>query len=260
VDANFRKLADFTATALALGRTPGEKARILWRETKNVRVALGVAHHHPERVLPLPTKLGTLHLRDNFGDVTNLPGLMYRNVYGCQRLVAEGVILDVGANIGLFASHAARLNAHKKIFCFEPLAYNARMIPLNCPSATVCCACVGAQRGKVKLRVDRQEIMATSIPTVWPTEEREFDVIPLDEYCRDNRIADVAFLKVDTEGMELDVLEGGREILERTRQVAMESHGQEKHTAALDRLRGSGFVVESANFNGRTGLILANRP
>lgn len=250
---------DLVATASALGVTPGDKAEILWRETKNLRVALHLARYHPDTIYRLRTRYGTVHLRDNFGDVTNLPDLFYRNVYGCGILAGDGVILDVGANIGLFAARAASVNAGKKIFCFEPLPHNAKLIPFNCPGATVCCACVGARPGKVKLRVDAQDIMASSIPTRWKTGEREFEVVTLDGYARENGIGEVAFLKLDTEGMELEVLEGGRQTLQRTREIAMETHGEEKHHAALSRLHESGFTIESEKFNGRTGLVRAVR-
>ena len=73
VSATLKKLVDFVASAAALGVTPGDKAEILWRETKNLRVALHMARYHPDTISPLRTRYGTIHLRDNFGDVTNLP-------------------------------------------------------------------------------------------------------------------------------------------------------------------------------------------
>jgi Methyltransferase FkbM domain len=82
-------------------------------------------------------------------------------------------------------------------------------------------------------------------------------VVTLDGYARENGIGAVAFLKLDTEGMELEVLEGGRQTLQRTREIAMETHGEEKHHAALSRLHESGFTLESEKFNGRTGLVRA---
>ena len=44
-----------------------------------------------------------------------------------------------------------------------------------------------------------------------PTEEVE--VITLDEFCRTQAIAAVQFLKIDTEGGDLDVLKGGEGLL-----------------------------------------------
>ena len=72
------RLRDFCASAAALGPDAGARWAIFWSETKNVRVRLGLARHHPAHVYALDTVYGRLHFRDNFGDITNLPNLLYR--------------------------------------------------------------------------------------------------------------------------------------------------------------------------------------
>jgi FkbM family methyltransferase len=254
------QLRTFAACAWGLGRTPAEKWAIFWRLTKNVRVRLGLARYHPDRVYALPTRHGTLHLRDNFGDITNVPGLFHRPVYGVRELAEEGAVLDVGANIGLFSAWVDRHNPGRPIYCFEPLPSNTAMIRLNCPRAVATGLGAGREATTVHFRVDGHGIMATTIDTRWPTQAASFDVVPIDDFARRNGIGDVAVMKIDTEGMELDVLDGAAETLRRTHRVVMETHGEDRHRGALERLRAAGFAIDREEREGGTGMILASRP
>lgn len=253
------QLVDFLRCAWALGSTPAQKWRILWSLSKNFRVRLGLARYHPNKTYRLKTRYGELTLRDNFGDVTNLPDLLYRNVYRLEHLASEGVILDIGANIGLFAAWATAQNPGRPIHCFEVLPTSAELISYNCPEAIVNQVGLGAARGAAVLKVDEHGIMASRIGQAWAMKDHEFAVIPLDEYCRAEGIEQVAFMKVDTEGMEVEILDGGAETLRRTQRVAMETHSPELHRESLRRLRQAGLGTLLEEFDGKTGLIRASR-
>jgi FkbM family methyltransferase len=253
------KISEFVATASALGRTPGEKWDLLWRQTKNLRARMGLARYHPEEIYELETRLGRVALRDNFGDITNLYDLWVQNVYRFSPPAVEGAIFDVGANIGLFAAFAARLAPGRAIHCFEPLASNARMIPRNCPTAAVNQCGVGRVPGRVRLGVDQHGIMASSVAQNWELHEEEFDVLPLDEYTQRQAIEKIAFLKIDCEGMELDVLDGAAQTLRRTSRVAMETHGLERHAGCVERLRAAGFRIDDESPSAHTGMLFASR-
>lgn len=254
------RLMDFWRSAWALGADPFASISIFWNETKNVRVRLGLAKHEPERVYTLSTKGGPLHFRDNFGDITNLPNLFWREVYRGPRRPGPGAILDVGANIGLAAAWYSRNFPDRPIHCFEPLEENARMARLNCRAAVVNNVAVGARAGTVELEVDRDAVMATAIPWEHAVDTRTLEVITLDEYVRDHGIERVAVLKIDTEGMELDVLDGARSTLAMTDTVAMETHGRDRHDGTLERLRSAGLTIDREDFDGATGMVFASRP
>ena len=253
------RLREYIDCARDLGGNPKEVCSILWRETKNLRVRLKLGTYHPNEVYSLKTIYGPLHFRDNFGDITNLAGLFHQNVYRSKALSEEGVILDVGANIGLAAAWFALHNPGRPIFCFEPLTENAALINRNCPAASVEQVAVGAQRGRVKLHVDRDSVMASSIPCRWETTDAEFEVISLDEFTRQRGIKSIALLKIDVEGMETEILKGSRETLNRTQRVAMETHGRSRHDETKRRLQEAGFNIDSEEFVGATGLVFASR-
>jgi hypothetical protein len=93
----------------------------------------------------------------------------------------------------------------------------------------------------------------------WETSAATFEVMALDDFIKAHDITNVALLKMDTEGMELEIFRGAPKTLAMTRQVAMESHGQDRHTASLDILVESGFYIDSETFDGSTGMIFASR-
>lgn len=253
------RLKEYIDCARVLGRGPKERGSIFWRETKNLRVRLKLGTYHPNDIYSLQTIYGPLHFRDNFGDITNLVGLFYQNVYRSKALDQDGVILDVGANIGLAAAWFALHNPGKPIYCFEPLRMNAELVSMNCPTARVEQVAIGARRGRVKLKVDPDGVMASSIPCRWETQETEFDVISLDEFISRKGIEQIALLKIDVEGMETEILEGAIQTLSKTYQIAMETHGRSRHEKAVSSLLDAGFSIDAEEFENTTGLVFASR-
>jgi FkbM family methyltransferase len=257
--ANTNRLKDLILCSAALGTSPAAKWSILWRQTKNFRVRLGLGSYHPNQVYPLDTVYGRLYFRDNFGDVTNLMKVIGKGEYRVRTLSQPGVILDIGANIGMAAVWLSHFNPRRPIHCFEPLADNVVMIQRNCPEAHVHHVALGRTRSRISLHVDNHNNIASSIPCPWETREVEFDVIPLDEFTTTEHIDRVALLKIDAEGMEQDILDGGQATLAITRQLVMETHGRECHDSVTKFLGVERFTVDSESFSGSTGLVFASR-
>jgi hypothetical protein len=84
-------------------------------------------------------------------------------------------------------------------------------------------------------------------------------VIGLDEFAAAHGLNRIALLKIDTEGMELDILAGGARTLQATQQVAMETHGAARHTGVLRCLQQAGFTITAHKFSGETGMVFAAR-
>jgi FkbM family methyltransferase len=254
-----KRLRDLVMCSVDLGPGPRDKWHLFWRQTKNVRVRLGLGSYHPEQVYSLDTIYGRLHFRDNFGDVTNLVKLIWQGEYRLRELPTDGAILDIGANIGLVAAWFAHFNPGRDIYCFEPLAGNGAMIRRNCPTAQLQQVAVGRTRGRLTFQVDRHQVMASSVPTSWETSKVEFDVVPLDEFTRLHGIDKIAAIKMDAEGMELEILEGAPETLARTQEIAMETHGRDKHNTVMALLKRHGFAIVAESFAGSTGLVFGSR-
>ena len=89
---------------------------------------------------------------------------------------------------------------------------------------------------------------------------RTVDVTSLDDYISKLGIERVAILKIDTEGMELDVLAGAKTALSRTDSIAIETHGPERHRETIRALIEAGCRLQREDFDGSTGLVFAAGP
>src|SRR2546425_1071195 len=117
-----RRGLEFAACAWSLSRDLRGFFSILWAQTKNLRVHAGLGRHNPRKVYTLSTRIGPLYFRDNFGDITNLADVIWRDVYRVRGDPPVGDMLDVGANVGLAGALLGFVNPKGRLLCVEPLA------------------------------------------------------------------------------------------------------------------------------------------
>lgn len=156
----------------------------------------------------------------------------------------EGLMVDVGANIGNHSLFWAA-SGHA-VAAFEPDATLTSCLEasalLNKMSAlSVHSVAVGAEPGKCRLR----EVEPTNIGMQQAVVgEGDIPVVRLD----DMGLAGVGTLKVDVEGMELDVLQGASAIIDRDKpNIYVEAVG-EQHARVTELLEMSGYA-EVRRFN-----------
>lgn len=127
------------------------------------------------------------------------------------------VMVDIGGNVGNHAVAFLRGFCPKKLFVYE---VNPRCLPILegnlARNITSGCAyeirprAVGAARGKLFL--PRHDDLNTGLQEQAEGEGESVDVVPLDD-----ELAAADFLKIDVEGMELDVLKGAERLVSRSR-------------------------------------------
>jgi len=138
------------------------------------------------------------------------------------------VIFDVGANIGLYTLLFAKLaGLTGSVHTFEPDIKNYRRLCANIylngfeDVVKVNRRAVFSRSQIVKLNTFPDSVNAwhtlgnLELPDPWntgktikPSSIQEIEAVSLDDYCHNNGINHVDFLKVDVEGAELDVLQG----------------------------------------------------
>ena len=137
-------------------------------------------------------------------------------------------IIDIGANTGLYAVIAAIENPSAKVYAFEPhpgiFKYLTRNIKTNSlDNITAEQSALTNYDGTIDLFIPaglyadiEQKIPTTSSTLKDFRISRERITVPaikLDSYCKEKNIKEVDLLKIDTEGTEHTIIEGGLETI-----------------------------------------------
>jgi FkbM family methyltransferase len=172
------------------------------------------------------------------------------------RATSDATVVDIGANVGVFAVWAARCLRAARIVAVEPSAESAAALLANLDRngvhrASVLQVAVGGTRGDATLRRRGPGAMSTLY-------ERDLygsdfqpagtvRVITLDDLFAMFAIERCDLLKIDAEGAEYDILlEARPETLARVRHIAVEYHvGVNEHQPEEleSHLEGLGFEV-----------------
>jgi FkbM family methyltransferase len=133
---------------------------------------------------------------------------------------AVRTVFDVGANAGQSALKYRKSFPKATIYSFEPVAATYRALV----SATRHESCIiavprgmGRKPGSVQINVNEMSVIS-SIAHYRPGDISEtIDIDTVSHFAGSNGIDKIDFLKIDTEGYELDVLEGARPLLQQRR-------------------------------------------
>ena len=165
---------------------------------------------------------------------------------------AQDLVVDVGANIGVFSIFAAR-KTRNHVFAFEPSEENYRYLMKNCCANQMdnvigIHAAIAGEAGEVKLYDSGSSVGYLIFDhNIHGKLERYMLVkaITLAEAIKTYEIGQIDFLKMDCEGAEGDILLSiPQEELSKIRKIAMEFHdnvSSHHHDEILKLLRGEGF-------------------
>jgi FkbM family methyltransferase len=135
-----------------------------------------------------------------------------------RHLRASGVFYDIGANMGFFSLIAARVSGPSgRVYSFEPVAENAAMVRANASLNAF------ANIQLFELAVGRNSRDDELLLTGWdggsavstsvvkpdsPVTRRQVRVVALDDLIPAENLLAPTFVKIDVEGLELEVIQG----------------------------------------------------
>jgi FkbM family methyltransferase len=175
-------------------------------------------------------------VRDNYGikvrlypyDKTPIKKLLTRENYKEEFLLyaqfAHGIVIDVGAHIGIHSVYLSR--SASKVYAFEPVASTFELlkqtIELNHSNNVVPVrAALKDREGMERMNTFPPELSSKNTfgPSVWDAKviSEEVPVHTLDGFAKKNRLDYIEFLKIDAEGADLEVLLGAVELLKAKR-------------------------------------------
>jgi FkbM family methyltransferase len=151
------------------------------------------------------------------------------------RSEADPVIIDIGANAGLFTHRIWSLNRQARFFVFEPLPKMAEKISrwgqANGANLTLHNKAVSDKIGTFAFYLSTDNDTSASLKPDGPKKTKlEVPVVTLDSIIVEKNIL---IVKIDAEGVEVEVLAGAKNTLQRTRFLIVEAHNK----TDLERLR-----------------------
>ncbi|MGA7402970.1 MAG: FkbM family methyltransferase [Candidatus Sulfotelmatobacter sp.] len=184
-------------------------------------------------------------------DVKTFWQIFLRRVYRVE--ASDRVILDIGANVGLFSLYAARQAPNARILAVEPFpATFERLLQVvsehHLTERITCLNCAITGEGGTRLmRSDPLPSQRRSLLPVGKSIGIPIQAKTLAELFLERDLNRVDLLKMDIEGGEYEVLlSTSPEVLRTIGRIALEYHGDcapHNKVQIFDRLREAGFEV-----------------
>lgn len=180
------------------------------------------------------------------------------------------IIIDIGANIGIFSIYSS-LNAKKgKIYAFEPFKkhfskLNKNLRLNNLANVKTFNLAVGKKKGKRDFFVSETHTGAHSLLENKDTRiKTTVEVIGLKQIFEENKIKECDLLKIDCEGGEYEILYSTpKKILDKIKKIALEFDNLDnslKNGISLKKyLEKKGFEVKIEGGHDPSGILYAKR-
>ena len=184
----------------------------------------------------------------------------------------EGVILDIGANIGVFTLYCTEISDNVFIYAYEPNPKTNETLRRNIVAnnledrVKIYDEAVGRARSDFRIWTNVPSLIASGYGATAPSHEEGSITVPMVDL---NEVVDrvgqsVELLKIDIEGAEADLLEAASLLtLNKIKRVVLEYHeylGTDALTRCNSVLEASGFVCQvrpNKRDHGKSGLLYA---
>ena len=160
----------------------------------------------------------------------------------------DAIVFDIGANVGIMSLHFAKKTKKGKVYAFEPTHYAMqkmkRNLELNHELASIIIPVNAFVSSKEKKSSDIKAFSSWKIDKKVGSDQHPIHggsamstegvpTIKLDEFVKEENIASLNFIKIDTDGHEFDVLSGAKQTIRSFKpqiifelgQYVLEEHG-----------------------------------
>lgn len=160
----------------------------------------------------------------------------------------DGVIVDVGANVGIFSRLVRELYPKASVYSLEPVPDIFACLGKNFlqdQNIKIFNIALGNRKGKHKMFFSNQNSEMSKIDTKGNV---SVNVDTLDNFIKENKVKLIDLLKIDTEGFEQIVLEGAVRTLAKTRYLFIEIAIEDNKNYTISSLM-SHLCSDDFNFN-----------
>jgi FkbM family methyltransferase len=160
------------------------------------------------------------------------------------------VIFDIGANLGNHSLYWATAISPELIFSFEPYPANFLCLQNNINNNNLGEKVKAIQKGigdkvgyaAVK-EVDEANLGGTSFKYVQTEEADKVEIISIDSFIIENKIPSVDFIKIDTEGFEVLVLQGMKQTIRDFKPAVWVEVSYTSYREVMDLFKEEGYVL-----------------
>ena len=181
----------------------------------------------------------------------------YHHEFEMYRKYAHGIVLDIGANIGIHSVYLARLA--EKVYAFEPVSDTYKRLEetvrINHTSNVYpILSAVGNTNTTTTMQIFERgysswNSLGAPDSSKKPITTETVPMVTLDTWVEREHITDIGFMKIDVEGYELGVLEGATKLLSEHRVKALSfevTRMQNKNPEPIFKLLHSyGYILEA---------------
>jgi len=177
-------------------------------------------------------------------------------------LTGSEIVLDIGANVGLFALAMTGVNPNTLIYSFEPNPdpYSRLLLNLEANHASKVTPVAWA----VYSECGQKKFNTAGATTGGSLDDHGGSIVnctTVDEFCAERGIRSVGVLKIDVEGAELEVLRGAQRVLAFTKYVVVECHSENLMTSVAAMLTRERFRKTSERrAEGGGGILRYKKP
>lgn len=179
------------------------------------------------------------------------------------------IIVDIGANYGVFSLYSQNFNP-SKVYAVEPLKATFKSMKQNLLEYGVTCInkAISSENGFEKFmitEVNGNNFSQKNKNGFHPSSvigEEIVETITINQLISDYDISRIDFLKVDCEGGELDLfrtIDKGY-LQNNVGKIAMEYHSREIYDEVIEILKLNHFIIEDTTGSNDIGLIYAYKP
>jgi len=181
-----------------------------------------------------------------FGDLYYI--IILDQYHAREYIQADSVVIDAGANFGIFSSLAASIAEKGKVYAFEPVAETYSYLAQNTADyKNIQCVnlALGESNKDGEISFNPKDLQVSSLKDSgyhhfqenFYNNHHDIKVVTLDSFVRENKIEKLDFLKIDTEGYEKEILIGAKKSIKKFKPViAVSAYHQQNDTKDIVEL------------------------
>lgn len=225
-------------------------------------IAVPIATHRPTTKIVLRSGLRFTAPDLHWYEIDQIS---FKHIYDFRLPIERNdVVVDIGANIGLFTVYAAS-KTQNTVYAYEPSPSNFELLKENILANELNNAiphrlAVSKKSGETELLFEAENRVSRRLKSVAPGETEKYAAVStttLQEIMDSNNIEQIGFLKIDCEGSEAPILEStSKSYFKRIKKISMEFHddiAKINHYDMQKLLEEAGFTTE-VQWDGKSPL------